>query len=236
MRRSLRVLMLTVVVSLALTVAVYRHAPRPPKPRPSGPAAEKTEGIDWDSTHGDRVLVLGDAFVRDWFAYWGADGESLVGREGLTLALGDLDEAAPDVYLEQAPEGVVAFFILRPDALEGGSAKAARRSADRALARVDAVLAAAGASGHVLVVAGPLPASAFNTDRHLVDAQERYRRGLVERQRSGGLLMFDRFDSMTTAGQATLAKGYQVPGEWRFTEAGFSALDREFFPFMRKRF
>lgn len=234
--------MLLVVASLAITLAVARMAPKPQRPADDQRSAEETTTIDWSRCRGDRVLVLGHDFARDWVRYWGAVPRQPVSRAGLTLVLGDLDtppggtDAARD-YVEGAPRSVIAFCMLGPESLSGGTARDADASVADALAEVDAIAGLAKKRGLRLVVGGPLPSLPADTDRYLVRAQDAYASALRERERAGKLAVFDAFEHMSTAGQVTLARGYALTqADSRLGPPGYEALDDVFFPFMRGRF
>ncbi len=188
------------------------------------------------------VYMIGRSVTAGWFAHWG--GSPYV-RDRFTLVFHrvlpppDIVAGAQAIIdsltICQAP---VIFFKLCFVDFAGGDSATAQANLDRNVGYVDSVLAAAMRRGLRMIVGNALPKVADSTDQWLVWNHLHYNQRLLDlaAAHSDSLRVFDMYSVLAdSAGNLNPAYATSA-GDSRPSEAGYSALDSAFFPFLEQHY
>jgi len=206
---------------------------------PAGPFRFST-----DDTSGSRVEVymLGRSVMAGWFANWGGS-PYVLGR--FTLEYHAV-QPPPDIVasaqaiidsLALCDEPVLFFKLCFVDFV-GGDSVTAQENLDRNIVLVDSVYAAATRRGLRMIAGNALPQVANATDQWLVWNHRQYNQRLLDlaAQHPGTLLVFDLY-SVLADSSGNLKPGYATSSDDSHpNEAGYTALDSAFFPFLEQHY
>jgi hypothetical protein len=188
------------------------------------------------------VYMLGRSVMGGWFNHWGADPYTW-GR--FTLEYHEVQSPPDIVASAQATidsltlcDQPVLFFKLCFEDFDGGDSLAAQANLDRNVGYVDSVYAAATGRGLKMIAGNALPQVANATDQWLVWNHRQYNQRLLDlaAQHPGTLEVFDMY-SVLADSSGNLKSGYASgTDDSHPNEAGYTALDSVFFPFLEEHY
>jgi hypothetical protein len=186
------------------------------------------------------VAMFGRSVLGGWFTHWGSDPYT---RGRFTLGYHEVP-APPDIadavcawidstlFIEEPP---VLFFKLCFVDFTGGDSASAQENLDRNIGYVEQVY---GKWQERMIVGNALPQLANATDPWLVWNHRQYNQRLLTlaAQHPDSLEVFDMYSVLSdTAGN--LKPGYASgPDDSHPNEAGYTALDSTFFPFLEQHY
>jgi lysophospholipase L1-like esterase len=200
------------------------------------------------STTGDTaavsvmVYMLGRSVMGGWFSHLGGSPYS---RDRSTLEYHEV-QPPPDVVANAGLiidslalcDRPVLFFKLCFVDFEGGDSATAQANLDRNVEYVRQVYDSAHQRGLLMIAGNALPQVAASHDPWLTWNHRQYNQQLVAlaARHPDSLAVFDLYGVLTdTAGN--LKPGYATgPGDSHPNDAGYSALDSAFFPFLEQRY
>jgi hypothetical protein len=188
------------------------------------------------------VYMLGRSVMDGWFTHWGGSPYSQ-GR--FTLEYHPV-QPPPDIVASVKTiidsltlcEQPVLFFKLCFVDFVGGDSATAQQNLDRNLGYVDSVYAAAHERGLKMIAGNALPQVAGATDQWLVWNHLQYNQRLLALagQHPGTLEVFDMY-SVLVVGAGNLNPAYATgPDDSHPNDAGYTALDSAFFPFLEAHY
>jgi hypothetical protein len=188
------------------------------------------------------VYMLGRSVVGGWFSHWGADPYTW-GR--FTFEYHEVQSPPEIVASAQAIvdsltlcDQPVLFFKLCFVDFVGGDSASAQENLDRNVNYVDSVYAAANRRGLKMIAGNALPQVANATDQWLVWNHRQYNQKLLglATQHPGLLEVFDMY-SVLADSAGNLHSGYAAgTDDSHPNDAGYTALDSVFFPFLEQHY
>jgi hypothetical protein len=188
------------------------------------------------------VYMLGRSVMNGWFTHWGG---SPYAHGRFTLQYHAVDSPPGIVASAQAIidslvlcDAPVLFFKLSFADFVGGDSLAAQQNLDRNVGYVDSVYAAATRRGLKTIAGNALPKTVSLTDQWLVWNHRRYNQRLLDlaAQHPDSLQVFDLYSVLAdSAGNVkpAYATGANDPHP---NDAGYTALDSAFFPFLEAHY
>jgi hypothetical protein len=206
---------------------------------PSGPFQFNTGDT---SAPPAMVYMLGRSVMAAWFSHWGGDPYTL-GR--FTLEYHAVQPPPDIVASAQAIidslvlcDQPILFFKLCFLDFVGGDSLSAQQNLDRNVNYVDSVYAAASNRGLKMIAGNALPQVASATDSWLVWNHRQYNQKLLTlaAQHPGVLEVFDLY-SVLADSAGNLNPAYATSsGDSLPNDAGYTALDSAFFPFLETHY
>jgi len=195
-----------------------------------------------DTAPSAMVYMLGRSVTAGWFSHWGAD-PYIYGR--FTLEYHAV-QPPPDIVTSAQTiidsltlcDQPVLFFKLCFEDFVGGDSLAAQENLDRNVGYVDSVYAAATRRGLQMIVGNAPPQVANATDQWLVWNHRQYNQRLLDLavQHPGTLQVFDLYSALAdSAGNLNPAYAASA-NDSHPNDAGYSALDSAFFPFLEAHY
>ena len=195
-----------------------------------------------DTAPSAMVYMLGRSVMAGWFTYWGGSPYTH-GRFSLEY---HAVQPPPDIVTSaQATidsltlcDQPVLFFKLSFADFVGGDSLTALQNLDRNFGYVDSVYAAATRRGLKMIAGNALPQVANATDQWLVWNHRQYNQRLLDlaAQHPDTLQLFDLY-SVLADGSGNLKSGYATgPDDSHPNDAGYTALDSAFFPFLEAHY
>ena len=188
------------------------------------------------------VYMLGRSVMGGWFSHWGTDPYTW-GR--FTLEYHEVQSPPEIVSSAQAIidsltlcDQPVLFYKLCFVDFVGEDSTKAQENLDRNVNYVDSVYAAANRRGLLMIAGNALPQVASATDQWLVWNHRAYNQKLLTlaAQHTGTLEVFDMY-SVLADGSGNLKSGYASgTDDSHPNEAGYTALDSAFFPFLEQHY
>lgn len=202
---------------------------------PAGPFLFNTGDTSAPSA---MVYMLGRSVMAGWFSHWGAD-PFINGRFTLEYhavqSPPDIVASARAIIDSLLPcDQPVIFFKLCFVDFAGGDSASAQENLDRNVGYVDSVYAAATRRGLQMIVGNALPQVANATDQWLVWNHRQYNQRLLDlaAQHPGTLEVFDIYSALADSA-GNLKSGYATGADDSHpNDAGHTALDSVFFPFL----
>jgi hypothetical protein len=191
---------------------------------------------------GAMVYMLGRSVMAGWFSHWGGSPHTW-------------DRFTFEYHAVQPPPDIVAsaqaiidslalcdqpvlFFKLCFVDFVGGDSLDAQANLDRNVNYVDSVYAAASIRGLKMIAGNALPQVAGATDQWLVWNHRAYNQKLLTlaAQHQGTLEVFDLY-SVLADSAGNLKSGYATNADDSHpNDAGYTALDSAFFPFLEAHY
>ena len=188
------------------------------------------------------VYMLGRSVMAGWFSHWGGSPYTH-GR--FTLEYHAVQPPPDIVASAQAIidsltlcDQPVLFFKLCFLDFVGGDSATAQQNLDLNVGYVDSVYAAAIRRGLKVIVGNALPKVADSTDQWLVWNHRQYNQRLLDlaAQHLDTLRVFDLY-SVLADSLGNLKSGYATgPDDSHPNDAGYTALDSTFFPFLEAHY
>jgi hypothetical protein len=195
-----------------------------------------------DTAPSAMVYMLGRSVMAGWFSHWGGSPYS---QDRFTLEYHEVQPPPDIVASAQAIidsltlcDQPVLFFKLCFVDFVGGDSVAAQENLDRNVGYVDSVYAAAIRRGLKMIVGNALPQVANATDQWLVWNHRQYNQRLLAlaAQHPDTLQVFDLY-SVLADGSGNLKSGYATgPDDSHPNDAGYTALDSAYFPFLEAHY
>ncbi len=189
------------------------------------------------------VYMLGRSVMAGWFSHWG--GSPYLHNPFVLFY--HLVQSPPEIVTSVRaildsitlcqPQPVVFFKLCFVD-FAGGDSLSAQQNLDRNVAYVDSVYAAASGRGLKLIVGNALPQVASATDQWLVWNHRQYNQQLLdlEAQHPDTFRVFDLY-SVLADSAGDLNPAYATnSGDSHPNDAGYTALDSAFFPFLETHY
>jgi hypothetical protein len=191
---------------------------------------------------GAMVYMLGRSVMGGWFSHWGTDPYTW-GR--FTLEYHEV-QSPPDIVTSAQAiidsltlcDQPVLFFKLCFVDFVGGDSTSAQENLDRNAIYVDSVYAAANRRGLKMIASNALPQVANATDQWLVWNHHQYNQRLLDlaAQHPDTLEVFDLY-SVLADSAGNLNPAYATnSGDSHPNDAGYTALDSAFFPFLEAHY
>jgi hypothetical protein len=188
------------------------------------------------------VYMLGRSVMGGWFSHWGG---SPYMQDRFTLVYHEV-QSPPDIVASAQAiidsltlcERPVLFFKLCFVDFVGGDSSSAQENLDRNTGYVDSVYAAAHRRGLKMIAGNALPQLANATDQWLVWNHRQYNQRLLAlaAQHPDSLAVFDMYSVLSDA-NGNLKPAYASgPDDSHPNEAGYTALDAAFFPFLEQHY
>lgn len=188
------------------------------------------------------VYTLGRPVMGGWFSHWGGNPYT---RDRFTLEYHEI-QPPPDVVASARAiidsltlrDQPVLFFRLWFVNFAGGDSAFAQRNLNRNVSYVESVYVAAHMRGLKMIAGNALPQLASATDQWLVWNHRQYNQRLLDlaAQHPGTLEVFDMY-SVLADGSGNLKSGYATgTDDSHPNEAGYTALDSAFFPFLETHY
>ena len=188
------------------------------------------------------VYMLGRSVMGGWFSHWGGSPHT---RDRFTLEYHEV-QSPPDIVASARTvidsltmcEQPVLFFKLCFVDFVGGDSASAQENLDRNTGYVDSVYAAAHQRGLKMIAGNALPQLANATDQWLVWNHRLYNQRLLDlaAQHPDSLAVFDMYGVLSDA-NGNLKPAYASgPDDPHPNEAGYTALDSAFFPFLEAHY
>jgi len=188
------------------------------------------------------VYMLGRSVMGGWFSHWGGSPHTY---DRFTLEYHEV-QSPPDIVASAQAiidsltlcDQPVLFFKLCFVDFVGGDSMSAQENLDRNVNYVDSVYAAATGRGLKMIAGNALPQVANATDQWLVWNHRQYNQRLLDlaAQHPGTLEVFDMY-SVLADGSGNLKSGYATgTDDSHPNEAGYTALDSAFFPFLETHY
>jgi hypothetical protein len=194
------------------------------------------------SAPGAMVYMLGRSVMTGWFSHWGGSPYTY---DRFTLEYHAIQPPPDIVTSAQAIidsltlcDQPVLFFKLCFVDFVGGDSASAQENLDRNVNYVDSVYAAATRRGLKMIAGNALPQVANATDPWLVWNHRAYNQKLLTLagQHTGTLEVFDLY-SVLADSLGNLKAGYATgPDDSHPNDAGYTALDSAFFPFLEQHY
>jgi hypothetical protein len=195
-----------------------------------------------DTTPPAMVYMLGRSVMAGWFSHWGGSPYS---QDRFTLEYHEV-QSPPDIVTSAQAivdsltlcDQPVLFFKLCFVDFVGGDSTSAQENLDRNLGYVDSVYAAATQRGLKMIVGNALPQVANATDQWLVWNHRHYNQRLLDlaAQHLDTLQVFDLY-SVLADSSGNLKSGYATSADDSHpNDAGYTALDSAFFPFLEEHY
>jgi len=188
------------------------------------------------------VYMLGRSVMAGWFNHWGADPYTW-GR--FTLEYHEV-QSPPDIVASvQATvdsltlcDQPILFFKLCFVDFVGGDSSSAQENLDRNVNYVDSVCSAANRRGLKMIAGNALPQVANATDQWLVWNHRQYNQKLLTlaAQHPGTLEVFDMYSVLADSNGNLNAAYATSSNDSHPNEAGYTALDSAFFPFLETHY
>jgi len=188
------------------------------------------------------VYMLGRSVMAGWFSHWGG---SPFAHGRFTLEYHEV-QPPPDIVagaqmiidsLTLCDQPVLFFKLCFVDFV-GGDSATAQQNLDRNVGYVDSVYAAATRRGLKMIVGNALPQGANATDQWLVWNHRQYNQRLLDLavQHPDTLRVFDLYSVLAdTAGNLNPAYATSADDSHP-NDAGYTALDSVYFPFLEARY
>jgi hypothetical protein len=188
------------------------------------------------------VYMLGRSVMAGWFGHWGADPYTH-GR--FTLEYHAV-QSPPDIVASAQAiidslvlcDQPILFFKLCFVDFAGGDSLSAQQNLDRNVNYVDSVYAAASNRGLKMIAGNALPQVASATDQWLVWNHRAYNQKLLSlaAEHAGTLEVFDMY-SVLADSAGNLNPAYATSSsDSHPNDAGYTALDSTFFPFLEAHY
>ena len=188
------------------------------------------------------VYMLGQSVMAGWFSHWGGSPHTQ-GR--FTLQYHPV-KPPPDIAASAKAiidslvlcDQPVLFFKLSFADFVGGDSVTAQQNLDRNVGYVDSVYAAATGRGLKMIAGNALPQVASATDQWLVWNHRQYNQRLLdlEAQHADTLRVFNLYSVLAdSAGNLNPAYATGV-NDSHPNDAGYTALDSLFFPFLEAHY
>jgi len=188
------------------------------------------------------VYMLGRSVMAGWFSHWGgspyAHGRFTLEYHAVQPPPDIVTSAQAIVDSLTLCDQPVLFFKLSFADFVGGDSLSAQQNLDRNVVYVDSVYAAAIARGLKMIVGSALPQVASVTDRWLVWNHLHYNQRLLglAAQHPDTLRVFDLY-SVLADSSGSLNPAYATSSsDSRPNNAGYTALDSVFFPFLEAHY
>jgi len=188
------------------------------------------------------VYMLGRSVAAGWFSHWGGSPYTQ-GR--FTLEYHEV-QPPPDVVTSARAiidsvllcEQPVLFFKLCFVDFVGGDSSSAQENLDRNVNYVDSVYSAANRRGLKMIAGNALPQVANATDQWLVWNHRQYNQKLLTlaAQHPGTLEVFDMYSVLADSNGNLNAAYATSSNDSHPNEAGYTALDSAFFPFLETHY
>jgi hypothetical protein len=188
------------------------------------------------------VYMLGRSVMAGWFNHWGG---SPYAHGRFTLEYHPVQAPPAIVTSAQAIidslalcDEPILFFKLSFEDFTGGDSSTAQASLDRNVAYVESVYAAARNRGLKMIAGNALPQVASATDQWLVWNHRHYDQRLLDlaAQHPDTLRVFDLY-SVLADSAGNLNPAYATSSsDSRPNDAGYTALDSVFFPFLEAHY
>jgi len=188
------------------------------------------------------VYMLGRSVAAGWFSHWGGSPYTQ-GR--FTLEYHEV-QPPPDVVTSARAiidsvllcEQPVLFFKLCFVDFVGGDSLTAQENLDRNVAYVDSVYAAAHGRGLKMIVANALPQVASATDSWLVWNHRQYNQRLLDlaAQHPDAMTVFDLYGVLADSAGRLRPEYATGTADSHPNDAGYTALDSAFFPFLEQHY
>ena len=188
------------------------------------------------------VYMLGRSVMGGWFNHWGGSPYS---HDRFTLEYHEVPPPPDIVTSVQAIldsltlcDQPVLFFKLCFVDFTGGDSASAQENMDRNFAYVESVYAATRQSHLGMIVGNALPQVANVTDQWLVWNHRQYNQRLIDlaAQHPDSLAVFDLYGVLADT-DGNLKPVYESgPDDSHPNEAGYTALDSAFFPFLEQHY
>jgi hypothetical protein len=207
--------------------------------QPAGPFQFNTSDT---SAPPAMVFMLGRSVMAGWFGHWGGSPYSQ-GR--FTLEYHPIPPP-PDIVASVKAiidslalcDQPVLFFKLCFVDFAGGDSAAAQQNLDRNVGYVDSAYAVAHGRGLKMIVGNALPQVAGATDQWLVWNHRHYNQRLFDRAALHGdsLTVFDMYAVLADSAGNLNAAYATNSGDSHPNNAGYTALDSAFFPFLEQHY
>ncbi len=194
------------------------------------------------SAPGAMVYMLGRSVMDGWFSHWGGSPHTY---DRFTLEYHEVQSpldigASAQAIIDSLTlcDQPVLFFKLCFEDFDGGDSAAAQENLDRNVGYVDSVYAAATGRGLKMIAGNALPQVVNATDQWLVWNHHQYNQRLLDlaAQHSGTLEVFNMY-SVLADSAGNLNPAYATSGDDSHpNEAGYTALDSAFFPFLETHY
>lgn len=188
------------------------------------------------------VYMLGRSVMNGWFTHWGGSphthGRFTLEYHAVQPPPGIVASAQAIVDSLVLCDAPVLFFKLSFEDFVGGDSLTAQQSLDRNVRYVDSVFAAARGRGLKMIAGNALPKVADSTDQWLVWNHLQYNQRLLAlaAQHPDTLRVFDLY-SVLADSSGNLKSGYATsPDDSHPNDAGYTALDSAFFPFLEQHY
>ena len=189
---------------------------------------------------GAMVYMLGRSVMDGWFSHWGGSPHTY---DRFTLEYHEVQSpldigASAQAIIDSLTlcDQPVLFFKLCFEDFDKGDSAAAQENLDRNVGYVDSVYAAATGRGLKMIAGNALPQVVNATDQWLVWNHHQYNQRLLDlaAQHSGTLEVFNMY-SVLADSAGNLNPAYATSGDDSHpNEAGYTALDSAFFPFLEQ--
>jgi hypothetical protein len=188
------------------------------------------------------VYMLGRSVMAGWFSHWGGSPYT---RDRFTLEYHEV-QSPPDIVAGAQAiidslllcDQPVLFFKLCFVDFVGGDSVSAQENLDRNAGYVDSVYAAATRRGLKMIAGNALPQVANATDQWLVWNHRQYNQRLLALAalHPDTLRVFDLY-SVLAGSSGNLRSEYATGSDDSHpNEAGYTALDSAFFPFLEQHY
>jgi hypothetical protein len=195
-----------------------------------------------DTAPSAMVYMLGRSVMAGWFTHWGGSPYT---HDRFSLEYHAVDSPPGIVTSAQATidslvlcDQPVLFFKLSFHDFVGRDSLTAQQNLDRNVGYVDSVYAAATRRGLKVIAGNALPQVANATDQWLVWNHRQYNQRLLDlaAQHPDALVVFDLY-SVLADSAGNLKSGYATSGDDSHpNDAGYTALDSAFFPFLEAHY
>jgi hypothetical protein len=194
------------------------------------------------SAPGAMVYMLGRSVMAGWFSHWGGSPYTY---DRFTLEYHEVQSPPEIVASAQAIidsltlcDQPVLFFKLCFVDFVGGDSASAQENLDRNVSYVDSVYAAATRRGLKMIAGNALPQVANAADQWLVWNHRQYNQRLLDlaAQHPGTLEVFDMYSVLADSSGNLKSEYATGPDDSHPNEAGYTALDSAYFPFLEAHY
>ena len=191
-----------------------------------------------------RIWMMGRSTMAGWFSHWGSDGSTEVKNGRFVLGYKEV-EPPPQIvnsvrnYLAAATRRPMVFFKLCFVDFEGGSQEAAVANLQRNKTYVRRAYRVVVTRYHKrLIIGNALPKVAAETDAWLVWNHQQYNAWLSDfaAAHPGQVYIFDQYDILADDDGNLRADFASAVDDSHPNDAGYTAMDAVFFPFLRSHF
>jgi len=209
----------------------------------SGAVASRAQ-LETEGASRKQIWMMGRSTMAGWFTHWGSDGTRPVKRGRFVLTYKEVQPPPQIVksvrnYLAAAARRPTVFFKLCFVDFEGGSRDAAEANLARNKTYVRRAYRVVVTDYHKrLIIGNALPKVAGETDTWLVWNHEQYNSWLnsFAAAHPGQVYIFNQYDALKDADGNLRADYATAADDSHPNDAGYTAMDAVFFPFLRSNF